>query len=720
MKTLNYLCALGVAFAMLSGCDKEPQGGDEQKKSYSITAEKSDQYEVEVADSAIEGDEVAVKVTVNDGLDLKVVSVSFNDDACQFVSMDGNVYNYSFVMPAENVNISVELAATAFNVSWDDDNEDYAVSGLNPKAAPGDVIEFTVSVKNLIYAVSEVTYGDGLACEKVGDAEFEGGDPAKGPLNCKYKFTMPENDVNISVVLAESFHRIYRTSDENAAVKMLNLIKVGEDDKPAEDPEIEDENDRIICEGRFSDKAYFAVETVGSYKVDKVTVTGRTSGAEYETIYADDPEYGMSYSFTMNAEPVDIAVSVSENNVYEGKDFLGSYSAFWLKVKTSYTIYSDAAPTMNYELREDAKYTISSSDENKYSGMGIYTYDEAENTFTFDKDAMKADSETMNTTAGLTGTVSGDLIFVTVKDVETSAISLDRFYIAAKDVDGSAAISDYVAATDELGFNILMSFRLAGAEKYFLYEHLNAGSLSPVSVEYISGSSIDENGAYANVAKDGETIMKYRVNDNKPVFQFRGNEAGSYEGSAGTLVLDGFGEGSLGGNEGTYTLESGYVVFVDNNQTTTKLLVNYSDKTYTIDSGVWDGPMQFIGESDKGVDWEGLPADVTTMLLDLSSQNISNSPYISLQFDDTGAFFYEISYTYDSVNGTITVLFLDMWTGEPVELPQGDHPALKNLVFKASEDKQTLEIVGLDTLYGPYDDSYLPLDGFVLKAGEIM
>lgn len=248
------------------------------------------------------------------------------------------------------------------------------------------------------------------------------------PLVYSFSFTMPEKDVNIAVTMEEALNKISRTSDEHADIWMLNRL-YPDGYNPEIEEGIENEYDQKVCMGLFEDHVFFRILSVPGYSYETPQVKGTITGNIYYPEYVNHQVHGWCYSLIMPAEPLDITVSVNEEIIYEGKEFVGTYNGFWIKVR------------------------------------------------------------------------SGSLIY---------------------------------PASSTSGLTILMSFRLNGTLCYYWYDHSNT-SLSPVDVEFESGSSLADNGASAYVRLDGQVILKYSVADGSPVFAAKGSEAGTYTGSEGDL-----------------------------------------------------------------------------------------------------------------------------------------------------------------------------------------
>lgn len=722
MKIFDLISILGVALVLPMSCAKDElandsTGGEETPSVYEITAPVSEDFTVEVQESAEEGSEVPVTVTIV-GEDLKVTSVKFNDSPCEFVSEDNLVYSYKFKMPSQDVEISVTTSKTAFSITWSDSG-DYSISCSSSKAEPGDEINVTVTVPNLKYRPASVSYGSaGELCEQVGNPYFDNNDASKGYLYVDYRFTMPEKDADISVVLEENLNRIYRTSDENAAIRMRNRL-YPDGYTPDIDETIENEYDAKVCMGVFEDPAYFAIEPIPGYNYSTPSVTGLWTERSYATEYVYEAQYGgWCYNLAMPAEPIMITVTATEENMYEGKEFIGSYSGFLLKVREGSLIFRSEEPTLNYELDKNTTYTISSTDENKFSGTGFYSFDEETNIFGYLFDDMQGNVWTEDTNAGLGGRYGQDVSLAYVANVAEPLPDYTKYYVASKD-NGTATISDFISASSASGLTILTSFKLNGVQCYYWYDH-SGMTLTKVDVEFLSGSSLADAGASALVRLDGQLFLKYAVEGDTPVFTTQGAEAGTYTGSAGDLVLDGFGNATLDGVEGTYELDGSILTFTDVTGTETQLLLNANDNSYSVisgDSGEWNGPMSFSVVSPNGVVGGQQKNALVELVLD------GGYVHFRLAFDHYGSWEdginTAISYVWDSAASTLTIAFVN-FVGNPISIEQGNgaYPSLGQIVFKVSADKKSLEFTGIETLYARYNSNYLPLDGVVLTAVE--
>lgn len=708
MKLFKVFAILGVTSALAFSC-KEKENFENEELLYEISVTETDKVSVDVQEISAAGKEIPVTVTVAEGAELKVTSVLFNGTPCEFVSEDGNVYKYKFTMPASAVTISVETSETAFSIYWDSEDSDYSVICTTSKAEPGEEVSFSVSVINLVYKVTSVSYGSaGEFCEQVGDPEFAGNDATVGPLVYDFKFTMPERDVTLNVTLEESLNKISRTSDPNANIRMLNRL-YPDGYNPDIDEDIENEYDRKVCKGKFGQGAYFVIDATPGYVYDAPVVKGKITGNGYTAVYANHEGFGECYGLTMPAEPIDITITAREENIYEGKPFVKSYDAFWLKVRTLSYIYSEAAPTMEYELMKNTTYSISSTDENKFSGLGFYSFDESANTFAYDYDKMKDNLVTQNTNAGLDGRYGDEISFVSVVNIAEPIPDNTRYYIAA----GDGKISDFISASAN-GNLIIMSFKYDGEQRYYIYNQNEGMSLTKVDVVFEKGSTLADQNAEAVAMIDGTPVLKYTVEDGKPVLSEQGSEAGTYTGDKGDLVLDGFGGATLGGVEGDYTIDGNVVRFVDGSQTETVVTIDKSAKTYSVVSGEegWTGPSNFELTTDTG---HGLVSEVKITLVLNADKTATFRAYFTSggSFGNPENLIYDTqAYVYDASAGTLTVTNVYQGTGS------GWGTGRKDIVFNVSGDKKSLEFT-VDALYSTATNSkYVVVSGKSLTAVE--
>lgn len=86
MKTFKCFAVLAAFLTIAAGCQKEPQENPDdnpgnEKQTYEIAVQESDLYSIDVPDSAKEGDEVTVSVTLKENAEVEIVSVKYNEEA---------------------------------------------------------------------------------------------------------------------------------------------------------------------------------------------------------------------------------------------------------------------------------------------------------------------------------------------------------------------------------------------------------------------------------------------------------------------------------------------------------------------------------------------------------------------------------------------------------------------------------------------------------------
>lgn len=714
MKTLKLFSLLAAMLVMAAGCREKENFSS---LIYEITAESSEDYTVEVQENSRPGEEIPVVLTLREDAELKVLSVKFNGEDCEFVSQEGNVYNYKFTMPESHVKITVETSSTAFTIAWNRDDPTYKVSAP-ASGEPGMDIDVTITVVDLKYAVESVSYGTSEElCEQQGDPTYTGNNALEGTLEYKFRFTMPEKNVNLNVAVVEAWNRIFRTSHPNATIKMINRF-YPDGYNPEIDPDIEHVEDREICKAMFEDEVQLTVYADPGYEFSMPALKGTITGKSYALSVGANDNYPVYYTFVMPAEPVELTIEVWESDEYKDKEFVGTYSAFWLRTNEYEKLYEAAEPTMKYELKANRTYTISSSDENQFTGIGFYRFDEAANTFAYQYDEMKNNETTKGTNAGLGGNYTSEFTYVTVSNMAEDMPDKARTYIAAKDGESGAVISDFVSASGA-GNVILYTFKKNGTPYTYLYDKSRKYTMKEAELEFKSGSAINEDGASALVKVAGEPLYKYDLKEGKPSLSPKGSEAGTYTGAQGDLVLDGFGNGTFNGAEGTYVVESLTVTFTDNSLTTTVFTISMGNKTYTISDGdvAWDGPKNFTATTQNNsasAEWTvSLELDYETYNSFTGQTVVHEGEARFIVSDGSGQVISDARpYAYDAASKTITVsqVMLSDAVGS-WNLKRQD------LVFSISEDKNSFTFQSPALLVSYNSPSkWVNVEGLVLNA----
>lgn len=173
-----------------------PMGGGQ----YNITASVNDDSLGEVIlgqETASEGETVGFSVNVFDPVSSEVMVIQIHDENFNEVQYtDEGDGNYSFTMPASDVNVSVYIMETGrhrITVNVNDDSLGEVNIGQD-SASEGEPVSFSVDVYDGdSNEVTSVTVTDGNGDEVQCTNEFDN----------NYSFDMPDSDVTISVVIGE-------------------------------------------------------------------------------------------------------------------------------------------------------------------------------------------------------------------------------------------------------------------------------------------------------------------------------------------------------------------------------------------------------------------------------------------------------------------------------------------------------------------------------------
>ena len=246
---------------------------------YSITIEDLEGGSIECTDDeAQEGQQIIFSVTPDNHWNLSGMPW-VNPETLELlveVTDEGDGY-YSFIMPADNVTIGAAFEAEATHFVTVEENLGGTVSLLEPDVYEffaGDDVYFTVTPDEHF---SIATEGISVTDQQGEPVEFTDlGDN-------QYGFTMPENDVNISVIFEQTEFQIRFAYAENVTV-------VG------------------LSDGEYAyvdNDVLFSVTANEGYVLNGLTITADETPIDFEQ--ADD-----MYSFTMPAEDVVITFDVSE------------------------------------------------------------------------------------------------------------------------------------------------------------------------------------------------------------------------------------------------------------------------------------------------------------------------------------------------------------------------------------------------------------------------
>lgn len=712
MKTVNFLkhaMAFGLAALMAVSCGKEqpdsgiihdpekeepenPKDPDDPKDpedapTYTIELEReSEFYQVDFPESAKEGETVTVTVTPVEKVN--IVAVRYNSKKADLVKE--NVY--SFEMPKKDVMLTVNSSSTVTVVP----SSYFTYEVDKPVAEAGDLVQVIFGVYNVEDVIKSVTVNGTNSKVEVLDM---------GIYGCA--FTMPEGPVVVEAHLDAEYYVIEREWDENSAVWMLDCI-----------------NNQGTPEEFCSQKAGFPVHFL--YKCDLgfdvvCTVTGTETGKDYTgeifwSLAADNHLYQDCWAFMMPDEPVVIKAVSTERNVYEGAEFVGDYTGYWV-TEGDNLIYSSSQPAMNLQLKKSGAFYANTTDANAYNFSGIYSVTDGQ---------IASDREVAVGDFALRGNVLGDgYAFAIIDNILHDNVDNRRFYLVGKDN------FDFVCASDKYATRFLLEANKGGQKSWYFIERDNQ-SIKKANVSFTSGSSIGETceamvTVEGGIAFNRTEVFKYTYqNGGTPVFTYIGKEAGTYTSAKGeTLVLDGFGNGTYNGVEGTYTLADGIVTFTDKNGKETKMNTDVNNKTFTVVTDASEGTLSsfadyyYTSTAKISVDGNVSQTGIVEFKInsDFSGKYKEGYALIGVFYIDTGKQVEMTktsrAYSIDEANRTITI------SGVLQGCIKSDGywgTERKDVVLKYSEDFKTLTIVNdkITATSSPYiyciggEDSLIP------------
>lgn len=354
-------------------------------------------------------------------------------------------------------------------------------------------------------------------------------------------------------------------------------------------------NDTVLIIADF-DLGYDSPANHGNDPTGFLSVKGLDSnlqptGNEYPLVWNYDSKSGLwAWFLKMPKETVLIEATAHPLTTYVGQEFVGEYDCFFIPWGSAYgnTVRSVSTPDASLELKDNTVFTLKSETGRvpgyDYDNRGVYIYKDGD--ITFDEEACKNIAGRDNDGIALQGKYDPQAWVMMSFDLEDGG--LDETYRYFFTVKKSAKVTDYKIAANEAGERFLIAATVDGEREYWYYNAPGGQkTLSKVKADF-AGKDIDEEGVEATVySEDGVALFKYKYADGKPVFEYPGREAGTYTDEAGEgedLVLDGFGEGTYGDREGTYTIdESGMnLVFTctDNGEEITFVLYK-NDGTYS-------------------------------------------------------------------------------------------------------------------------------------------
>ena len=654
-----------------------------EEQTFSITAPESEFYQIDVPQTAKEGEDVTVTITPVENV--TIVAVRYNSKKADLV--EENVY--TFKMPEKDVKLKVESSSTVTVVP-----SSYFTSKADKETAQaGDLVTVSFYVSNIEDIISSATVNGTTECklEAMDLGEYT------------YSFTMPEGPAVVEAHLLAEYHVIEREWDDHCVISMLDCI-----------------NNQGAADEFCSQKEGFPVHFI--YKCDlgydvACTVTGKESGKDYTgeifwSLAADNHLYQDCWAFMMPDEPVVIKAVSTERNIYEGANFVGDYTGYWVTGGDN-LIYSSSQPAMNLQLKKSGAFYANTTDANAYNFAGIYTVTDGQ---------IASDREVAVGDFALRGNVLGDgYAFAIIDNILHDNVDNRRFYLVGKDN------FDFVCASDKYATRFLLEANEGGQKSWFFIERDNQ-SIKKAIVSFTSGSSIGETceamvTVEGGIAFNRTEVFKYTYqNGGTPVFTYIGKETGTYTSAKGeTLVLDGFGNATYNGTEGTYTIESGVVTFTDKDGKQTKMTTDSNAKTFTVVKEASEDTLKALAGSytttTAKISVNGNVSETGTILVAFD-RNYYGEYYkgyaqLKITYVNTGSICEIVGdtkkYVVDEEARTVT--FPGVVQGDGVN---SNKTIKKDIVFKISDDFKTLTLVN-DYVYSSQTNVFC-YGGAVLDA----
>lgn len=587
-------------------------------------------------------------------------------------------------------NLDDQLQYTSYTIGCVS-GSDYTVN-CQSVAVPGQKVTAFVTVTLKQYRPSYLNVNT-TACTEV----------ANNGLTWKYTFTMPNQTATLSSGTELDYHYIYPSSTDGGYVTMLNSCFDW-------DAALEDR----VYQNFLNNKVKFWWGPELGY--DATLTVQSASGEDLEYYYTDDEDAGECWVFLMPDEDAYIDVKATEKTTYLGRDFVGDYKGYPLTMGEN-QITSMTEPVMDLTLMYNTKFTVKSTDTNAFDFEGQYTFNDEKNTYASQIETSYVDL--WNIGNGLRGTwfANGDTYFA-VRDLTDDKYENARFYF----VSNADCTTDM--ACDIYGNHYIVGLNKAAGTTY--YHVINQeSSATEVTLNFLSGTSI-VGPCVADVLENGVPIMRYSVDSvgATPVFTYVGKELGTYSpasGSGETLVLDGFGGATYGGQTATYTIQSAVIQLAVNTDTLVVVL-DMNHYTYEIvDNAEWTGASTFTNtDATAYCDGDVAKSQYITIMMNKQVNGKEREGYASIvaSLSDTKGSWHTVcstggAYVYSLYDRTLTITRVLVGTAD------GKSERV-TLTFKVAEDGQSLtcpdDLILRATSGG--STRYIDLRGAVINAAE--
>ena len=175
-------------------------------------------------------------------------------------------------------------------------------------------------------------------------------------------------------VMGVTYYEVQRQHGENAEIVMLNCINNNFGDGFA----ITDQRGTNWTGQRYGERGFFLIDTPKGFD-SAFIITGLDTGRRYTATWllqndTENPCGQSCWAFTMPKEPIRITASATEETIYEGYDWLGTYTGYPL-FPANDLAYSSNKPSVQLDVKGNATYLFAASTPFSISAFGEYTYD---------------------------------------------------------------------------------------------------------------------------------------------------------------------------------------------------------------------------------------------------------------------------------------------------------------------------------------------------------
>lgn len=333
--------------------------------------------------------------------------------------------------------------------------------------------------------------------------------------------------------IGQLYYEVQRQHGENAEIVMLNCIN----NNFGEGYAITDQRDTNWTGQRYGERGFFIIDTPKGFD-SSFTITGLDTGRRYNATWllqndSENPNGQSCWAFTMPKEPIRIVASATEETIYEGYDWLGTYSGFPLyptddATSSQGSITSSATANTQLLLKGNATYLFAASEPESISAFGEYTYDFEGNVMKYVPKPDDADLTAPTGEDEYAATVqfmpfgkseSNNLGLVRVNNLTNDFPDNNRRYIVLK---GDGKNMSYVcAAKDKYGTRstqYLVELTQGGETTWMHFTDYGAQH-HVATLDFSEGTSI-AGPCTAVVSYDGEKQFKYVVEEAGKAPQF--------------------------------------------------------------------------------------------------------------------------------------------------------------------------------------------------------